>query len=223
MTRGEKEKGGDIIKVVRESGKNTLDYVIVTHPHADHIGGMAAVISNFKVENIFMPRVLHTTKAFENLLNIIGNRGLTIQTAKKGGLVFNFGNLKAEFIAPEKDRYDDLNNYSAVLMLSYNDKRFLFMGDAEKEVENEILSSGYNVSADILKVGHHGSSSSSSDNFIKAVRPAIAVISVGKSNDYGHPSPAVLMTLEKYNADIWRTDEKSTAIVIYDGAELSIL
>ena len=218
---GEQVNSGGIIKTIQDSGKDTLDYVIVTHPHTDHMGGMAAVINSFTVKNIYMPRVSHTTIAFENLLDTIESCGLTIQTAKKGKVVFDFGNLKAEFLAPGKDSYSGLNNYSAVLMLSYNDKNFLFMGDAEKEVETEILSSGYNVSADILKVGHHGSSSSSSDSFIKAVKPSIAVISVGK-NSYGHPTAATLATLTKYKADIWRTDEKGTVIVTYDGAKITI-
>jgi len=219
---GEQRNSRDIIQYIKDSSrKDTLDYVIVTHPHADHMGGMAGVIEAFNVKNIYMPKVSHTTVAFENLLDVIEKKGLKIQTAKAGLTLFGFGNLKAVFLAPNKDSYSNLNNYSAVLMLSYNDKRFLFTGDAEKESESEILSSGYDVAADVLKVGHHGSHTASTSNFIKAVRPSFAVISVGKNN-YGHPAQAALSTLNEFNAEIWRTDDKGTIIVTCDGFNITI-
>ncbi len=179
---GNKGDGSDIIGYIQGTGTDTLDYVIATHPHADHIGSMAEVIGAFNVKNVYMPKKEHTSKAFENLLDTIEEKGLAIQTAKAGKTVFDDGNLKAEFLAPNSEEYADLNNYSAVLQLTYNDKHFLFMGDAEREVEEEILAREYDVSADVLKVGHHGSSSSSTKRFIETVKPSYAIISVGTNN-----------------------------------------
>ena len=147
---------------------------------------------------------------------------MSIQTAKAGKTLFDFGNIKAEFIAPNNDSYSNLNDYSAVIMLSYNDRRFLFMGDAEQKSESEILSGGYDISADILKVGHHGGNTASTREFIGAVRPSVAVISVGKNNSYGHPASATLATLSDFGADIWRTDEKGTAVVVCDGVNITL-
>lgn len=218
---GNSENGTDIIQYIKDRGEDTLDYVIATHPHADHIGGMAEVINAFEVQNVYMPKAVHTSKTYENLLDIIAEKGLRIQTAKAGKVMIDSGDIKAEFLAPNSDSYADLNNYSAVLLLTYNKNRFLFMGDAESESEAEILSSGVNVSADVLKVGHHGSDTSSSQRFIKAVQPKYAVISVGSGNSYGHPDDAALDILRSSQAEIWRTDKKGTITVISNGEILS--
>lgn len=158
---GNYENAYDIINFIKQSGTYTLDYVIATHPHADHIGSMAEIINTFNVKNFYMPKAYHTTTTFENLLDTIDAKGLTIQTAKAGKTIFKFGSVKAEFLAPNSQGYDNLNDYSAVIMLTYNNKKFLFMGDAQKQSENEILSAGFDVAADVIKVGHHGSDTSS--------------------------------------------------------------
>ena len=137
---GEQSGSGKTLQYLRDNGIDNLDYVIATHPHADHIGGMAAVIREIAISNIYMPKAVHTTTTFEDLLDAIDEKDLLIQTAKAGRDIFDYGNIRAAFIAPVTDAYADLNNYSAVVMLSYNDNRFLFMGDAEKESEAEILS-----------------------------------------------------------------------------------
>ena len=219
---GNPENGQEIVQYIQGTGEDTLDYVIATHPHADHIGGMAEVIQAFEVENVYMPEVSHTSQTYGNLLNTIEAEGLTTQTAKAGEVLFDDGTLRAEFLAPISDSYSGLNNYSAVLKLSYGDKAFLFMGDAEGEVEREILESGADVSADVLKVGHHGSDTSSTREFIEAVQPSYAIISVGEGNSYGHPSPTTLETLSDIGADIWRTDEKRTIVVTCDGEDIAI-
>ncbi len=211
-----------IIQYIQKQDVTALDYVIATHPHADHIGGMAEVIRTFDVKNVYMPKRAHTSETFENLLDTIAEKDLTIQTAKAGKVLFDEDELKAEFLAPVGDNYSNLNNYSAVLRLTYNEKHFLFMGDAEQEVENELLESGQDLSADVLKVGHHGSDTSSSKGFLEAVRPSFAVISVGVENSYGHPDPVTLTTLQELQADIWRTDEKGTVIVICDGENITV-
>lgn len=219
---GNHKDGQSIIQYIQSQDTEVLDYVIATHPHADHIGGMAEVIRAFDVKNVYMPKRSHTSETFENLLDTIAEKNLTIQAAKTGKVLFDEDHLKAEFLAPVGDSYSNLNNYSAVLKLTYQDKRFLFMGDAEQEVENELLESGADLSADVLKVGHHGSDTSSSKEFLEVVRPSIAVISVGAGNSYGHPDAVTLTTLQELQADIWRTDEKGTVIVICNGENITV-
>lgn len=219
---GNQGDGAEIIRYVKNSGTDTLDYVIATHPHADHIGSMSEVINAFAVKKVYMPKALHTSQTFENLLDTIEKKGLMIETAKAGKTMFDNGSVKAEFIAPNSDSYFNLNNYSAVLLLTYNDKRFLFMGDAERESENEIITNYSDISADVLKVGHHGSNTSSARPFIEKVKPSYAIISVGVRNNYGHPDMETVDVLQSINADIWRTDEKGTIAVTCDGKKISI-
>lgn len=213
---GNQSNAEEICSFIKDCGIESITYLVATHPHSDHIGGMAEVIKSLDIKNVYMPKVSHTTVTFENLLDTIAEKGLIIQTAKAGKILFDNGGLKAEFIAPNKDSYTNLNNYSAVIKLSYNGKTFLFMGDAERESESEILANGFDLSADVIKVGHHGSNTASTKSFIKAVNPSVAVISVGK-NSYGHPHAAAITTLNEFNADIWRTDEKGTVIITCDG------
>lgn len=219
---GEQSSSEDVIAYIKSSGKTTLDYVVATHPHADHIGGMAAVLSAFDVKHVYMPDKTHTSKTFEHLIDTIDEKGLAIDIAKAGKTIFDYGNVKAEFIAPNADRYPDLNNYSAVVLLTYNDCRFLFMGDAEAESEAEIMTAGYAITADILKVGHHGSHSSSSEAFIQKVQPRYAVISCGEGNSYGHPHDDTLATLNKFYAEIYRTDTHGTVVATCDGETISL-
>lgn len=218
---GNQGDANEICAFVKSHGIETITYLIATHPHSDHIGGMTGVVQSLGIENVYMPKAAHTTATFENLLDAISDKGLSIQTAKAGKVIFDQGNLKAEFIAPIKDSYTNLNLYSAVVKLKYNNKVFLFMGDAEQENESELLANGFDVSADVIKVGHHGSKTSSTKNFIKAVHPSVAVISVGK-NSYGHPNTATIGMFNELNIDVWRTDEKGTVIVICDGVNISI-
>ncbi len=219
---GNPENGQKIIQYIRDTGTDTLDYVIATHPHADHIGGMAEVIRAFDVKNVYMPKKPHTSETFENFLDTIEEKGLTISTARSGKVLFDDGSLKAEFLAPIGDSYANLNNASAVLMLTYRSNRFLFMGDAEGEVEEEILESGIHISADVLKVGHHGSDASSTRPFLEAVHPSVGIISVGAGNSYGHPDLLTLAVLGDMGVEVWRTDEKGTIVVTSDGDNITV-
>ena len=220
---GDTPTSGRIVQDIKDRGGNgTIDYVITTHPHADHIGGMVSVVNSFKINNLWMPDVTQTTKVFENLIDAIDAHNLSIQTAKAGRILFDFGNLKAVFVAPNSNKYSNINNYSAAIMLTYNERHFLFMGDAEKESEAEILASGQKISADVLKVGHHGSNSSSTTAFIKAVSPKYAIISSGKGNSYGHPAALTLATLSSFGAEVHRTDEEGTIIVTSDGENITL-
>ena len=219
---GNPENGQEIIQYIRDTGTDTLDYVIATHPHADHIGGMAEVIQAFDVKNVYMPKKSHTSETFENLLDTIEEKRLTIETARAGKVLFDADGLRAEFLAPINESHSNLNNASAVLLLTYYNHRFLFMGDAEKEVESELLEDGTDISADVLKAGHHGSDTSSTRSFLKAVSPSVGIISVGENNSYGHPDPLTLATFADMGVEIWRTDEKGTIVVTSDGENITV-
>jgi competence protein ComEC len=216
----ESNKVGAVTSYLRESGIDTIDYLVATHPHADHIGGMASVIVSFAVKSVWMPDATTTTKTFENLLDAIEARGLEIDIAGAGAVLFDYGTIKAEFVAPVGSGYKDLNDYSAVLKLTYGERVFLFMGDAETVSENEIVSSGADIAADVLKVGHHGSNSSSSRAFVQKVNPTYAVISSGAGNSYGHPAAKTLSTFADLGVTVLRTDINGMVVFHTDGQYL---
>lgn len=209
-----------IINYIKNLGYISLDYVVATHPHADHIGSMGDVVDSFDIGKFYMPKVSHTTKTFEDMLLSIQNKGLKINAAKSGINMLDNNNLKIDILAPVRENYDNLNNYSAVIKLQYKDVSFLFTGDAENESEYEITS--LDIDSDVLKIGHHGSDSSTSSNFISKVDPKYAVISVGAENSYGHPTFEVLKRLDDKGIKIYRTDESGTIIFTTDGNDISV-
>ena len=209
-----------VIAYLNKSNIKRLDGVIATHPHSDHIGGMADIIKSFDVGSFYMPRVTHTTKTFENMINAVKNKGLKATEAKAGVSIDVGQGFKVYFIAPNSSSYDNLNNYSAVLKLELGKTAFLFTGDAEDISENEMLR--HNLQSELLKVGHHGSNSSSTASFLNAVKPQFAVICVGSDNTYGHPSSEVLGRLQAAGAKIYRTDEQGTIIATSNGSSISM-
>ena len=211
-----------LISYLKSVGISQIDYLVGTHPHSDHIGGMQEILESFPVGKIFMPRVTHTSQTYIKLLETIQEKNLSVSTARQGKLVLDEGDVHAEFLAPCSDSYEDLNNYSAVLRLTYQDTAFLFMGDAETLAEREILSCASDVSADVLKVGHHGSSTSTSKQFLDAVSPDYAVISCGSDNSYGHPHRETLESLEKAGCSVLRTDETGTILIETDGNQIRV-
>lgn len=213
------EASETIIDYIEDLNYSKIDYLIATHPHSDHIGGMKDVVNNFNLGLIYMPKVVTTTKTYENLLQAISDKGMKIKTAKAGLNMIDENDLKVEVLAPNRDSYEDLNNYSIVLKITYKDRSFIFMGDAEKLSEDEITG---NVASDVIKIGHHGSSSSSSAGFLKRVNPSLAVISVGENNDYNHPTETVLKRLQKNNIKVYRTDLNGNIILTTDGEKIKI-
>lgn len=210
-----------MVEYLNSKNVNTIDYLIGTHPHADHIGGMDAVIDNFDIEKIYMPNATTTTKTFEDVLDSIEKKNLSI-TEPVAGTEFMLDDIPIEILSPDIE-YDELNNNSIVLKLTYNDISFLFTGDAEELAEYNILNSGYNVSSNVLKVGHHGSYTSTTSEFLNAVNPQYVVISCGKNNRYEHPHKETLQKLENSNREIFRTDEDGTIIFSTTGKNLEII
>ncbi|MDR3091505.1 MAG: MBL fold metallo-hydrolase [Clostridiales bacterium] len=208
---------------LRERGVERVDYLVGTHPHEDHIGGLDAVIDNFDIGEVIMPRATANTKTFRAVIEALKRKDLKIKTAKAGVELFNDGEgLSAELLAPVSDRYQNLNNYSAVIKLTYGKTSFLFTGDAEALSEREMLDAGEDVSAEVLKVGHHGSDLNSTEEFLDAVSPKYAVISCGAGNVYGHPRQATLDKLQARGVEYMRTDTDGTIIMETDGENISV-
>ncbi|ATD57238.1 MBL fold protein [Clostridium chauvoei] len=206
---------------LKSKGVKHLDYVITTHPHSDHIGGMAKIINEFDIGTFYAPKVSTTTKVFEGMINSLNNKGIKI-TVPKVGEKLNIGNATTfEFLAPNSSEYKNLNNYSIVTKLKYGNTSFIFTGDAERLSEREILNKQLDISADVLKLGHHGSRTSTSTKFLDAVNPKYAVVSAGEGNDYGHPNNETIEKLNKRNIEILRTDKSGTIIAISDGNKIT--
>lgn len=217
---GNNNDGGLVVEYLKSKGVTKLDYVIGTHPHEDHIGGLDDVISNFDEENIFFPKVTSTTKTFEDFAKAVKSKNKQLY-APNSGEEFVFANSTFKVMAPNSEEYDEANNYSIVIKLTYKNKSFLFMGDAETLSENEILTKNYDLKSDVIKIGHHGSSTSTSDKFLKKVNPSYAVISVGKNNTYNHPKKSVMDRLKKYSIPVYRTDESGTITLTSDGENIN--
>jgi len=219
---GNNADGTTVVNFIKSKGVTRLDYVIGTHPHEDHIGGLDDVIKNFTIGQVFMPSATATTVTYTDLINAIKAKGLAINTARAGGVPINTTAnglaLKGTFVAPKSTSYSNLNEYSAVLRLVYGSTSFLFTGDAEGVSENEMITSGQTISANILKVGHHGSRTSTSDAFLSKVSPAAAVISVGTGNDYGHPHAETISRLQAKGIKIYRTDTQGTLTFTTSGS-----
>ncbi len=217
-TGGAKE---DILNFLQKRGCKKLDYVIATHPHADHIGSMTAVLREYPVGTFYMPRAETNTKTFETMLETLLEKKIPVTAATAGESIDGIENVTAVFTAPVNDA-EDLNNASAVLRLSYGETDFLFTGDAEEGSESLMVPAGLPLDAEILKVGHHGSDTSSSAKFLAVVQPDIAVISCGEGNSYGHPHEEALTRLTNIGAAIYRTDEQGTVTVTTDGEEIQV-
>lgn len=221
---GPNKSSDKLVKYIKDLGITTIDYVVATHPHEDHIGGMDEIFDEFDVKNFLAPKVEHTTKTFEKMMISVANEGLkAIQLKAGSGNKIDLGDgTIVEIFSPIEDKYEELNDYSPIMKISYGDTSFVLTGDAEKLVEKEVIESGVNLNADVLKIGHHGSTTSSSEEFIKQVDPSIAVIPVGVGNDYGHPHKETLELLKKYNIKVLRSDELGDIVIESNGKDITV-
>ena len=209
----------NIINYLKNLNYQKIDYVIGTHPHTDHIGGLKDIINTFEIGKIYMPKVVSTTKTYESLLMAIKDKNLKINTAKAVTSIIDTDALKINILAPNNSIYTELNNYSVVTKITYGTTKFLFMGDAEKLSENEIKE---NVSADVIKIGHHGSNTSSSINFIKKVNAKYGIISVGLNNKYNLPKEETITNWENSGTKIYLTSTNGTIRASSDGTNIKI-
>lgn len=216
---GENDQGQKVVSYLKQAGVTSLDYIIGTHPHSDHIGGLDDVLREFPAKKLILPPVEHTTRTFEDVLDIITDKGMKI-TMPRAGDSYPLGSASFTILAPAGDYGDDLNNWSVGLRLSYKNNHMVMCGDAEKEAEADIIAYNEDLSADVLKVGHHGSSTSTSDAFLEAISPSYAVIQCGKDNSYGHPHKETLEKLEKAGAQVLRTDLEGTIVASCDGSSV---
>ena len=215
---GNNEDGKKIVDYFKSLGITSFKYVVGTHAHEDHIGGMDDIIRNFNIEHFLMPDEVTTTKTFEDVLDALYERNISFETPNINDS-FTLSESKIEVLYVGSDE-EDLNNSSIVLKLTYKNTKYLFMADATNEVERMILDN--DLSCDVLKVGHHGSQYSTSAHFLKAAYPKYAIISVGKDNEYGHPKKITLDKLERIGTKMYRTDLDGTIIVKSDGEIINI-
>jgi competence protein ComEC len=218
---GNNEDSDLVSSYLKEAGVKKLNYIIGTHPHEDHIGGLDVIIDNFQFDKVILPEYTLTTKTFLDVLDAIENKGLKI-TKPMVGDEYELGDASFTFIAPvERDYGKNANNYSVGIKLVYGKTSFVTVGDAEIEAEKDILGTGIDLTADLFKISHHGSHTSNSEELLKAIDPTFAVISVGEGNSYGHPNSNVVTTLIEDDVQIYRTDKQGTIVVTSDGINLS--
>ena len=198
-----------------------LNYVVCSHAHEDHVGGLSGALSVTKADNISAPKTEANTKAYKNFKKKAEEQNVEIKHPNVGDEI-QLGSSTVEFLGPVDENGKDLNSTSIVLKITYGNTSFLFTGDAEKESENEMLSKGYDLSCDILKLGHHGSSTSTTNKFLTATSPAIAIVSCGKDNDYGHPHKETMNKLNNDHITVYRTDSDGTILAETDGNTYAI-
>lgn len=218
---GTAENGAKMVEYLQNTlHVSKVDFVIGTHPHADHIGGLPDVIRACKVKKLYSPVDEFEAKPFETMKRAADDKKLKI-TVPQAGQSFSLGRAKVEFLAP-LGIYDNVNDLSLVVRITYGQTAFLFTGDAERPSEYDMTDSGEDLSATVLKVGHHGSNTSTSYVFLRQVMPAYAIISCGKDNAYGHPHEEVLSRLADEGATVYRTDECGTIVCRSNGAKVTV-
>lgn len=216
---GNRNDGEKIVSALKGLGISKLDYVIGTHVHEDHIGGMSYIVEAIDIGKFYLPyNTTSTSSYYEKLLVALTNKNMSIEQANVADK-FNLGNASCEIMAVRNDEPENINEESIVLELTYGMQKFLFMGDAEES--NEKLRTWNDI--DVLKVGHHGSNTSSSEEFLKQVLPEIAIISVGEGNSYGLPKDNVLKRIEKIGSTIYRTDKDGTIQIVSDGTTNEVI
>ena len=207
---------------LKQHGIKHLDYVIGTHAHEDHIGAIPGALRYATAGKVYCPETEYDTRAFNNFLKAVADQGLT-PVKPVPGETFELGSAIVEIFAPINYDTEDQNSLSIVLKITYGQTSFLFTADAGRDVEKDILDAGYDIGSTVLKVGHHGSESSTTYPFLREIMPEYAVIPVGKGNDYGHPTDAVLSKLRDADVTVYRTDLNGTIVCKSDGKTVTII
>jgi competence protein ComEC len=219
---GPTTEGQTVTSYLKSQGVQTIDILVSTHPHEDHIGGLLTVLNEFPVKQVIDSGQVHTTQTYENYLMLIDQKDIPYSVGERGQAINLSSNVKIEILSPPSSMYEsDLNQNSIVLRVTYGNVKFLFMGDAGFTAEDGLMSSGYDLKSDVLKVAHHGSKYSTSAAFLSQVRPAISVIEVGQ-NAYGHPAPETLALLQDAGTKIYRTDINGNITVTTDGTVYTV-
>ncbi len=215
----ESSKGTTLQKYLTKQGITKLDYLVLTHPDADHIGGAPVIITKFEIDRVFMSNFAKDNLTYQKLIQALDNKSLKWSTPSVGS-TYSLGSAKVTIIAPNKE-YSDPNNASISLLIENGNTSFIFTGDAEEEAENDIAQNGINIEADVYHVGHHGSDTASSEALLDVVKPTYAVISCEEGNSYGHPHAQPLNYLRTRGVLIFRTDEQGSIIATADGEKIT--
>lgn len=216
---GNNEDGPKLVNYFKNQNIHQFDYVIGTHPHEDHIGGLDNIIEGFDINTFYMPDVITTTKTFEDVLDSLAGKNMTLSIPKTNA-TFKLGDATVKVLYVGTEDESDLNDTSIVLKVTYQNVSFLLTGDASTKVEEKLNPA--DLESTVLKVGHHGSSTATNEKFLNTVNPKYAIISVGENNQYEHPHTTVLNTLAAHNITTYRTDQDGTIKVITDGTNIEI-
>lgn len=217
---GDNSEGTAVQSYLNSQNVERLDYVIGTHPDADHIGGLDVIIYKFNCKKVFMPDITSDTKTYDDVEQALKSKNQKSQ-APKLGKTYSLGDATFTIVAPVKEYGDETNNWSIGILLQYGENRFLFTGDAAKQAEDDMLDAGEDISADVYKASHHGSKTGSSEDFLDKVNPTYAVISCGEGNKYGHPSAQTLNNFRSRGIKTFRTDNQGTIVAYSDGSNIT--
>ena len=222
---GPKSDSEKLMAQLKKLNIDDFEIVIATHPHEDHIGGMTEVFKSYDVKSFYMSDKTHTTKTFTNMMKAVSDEGLKVNILKSGDYIDLGGGARFDVYSPIGKNYEELNDYSPIMKLTYGNNKFMFTGDAEVLSEEEVLSkySASELKSDVLKVGHHGSTTSTSDTFLDAVNPTYAVISLGVNNSYGHPHKEIINKLNNNKIKTYRTDLSGQITITSDGNDIDIV
>ncbi|MDD6703387.1 MAG: ComEC/Rec2 family competence protein [Clostridiaceae bacterium] len=222
---GEVGAAQTVISYIKNLGIDELDCVLVTHPHSDHMGAMTKILYEFEIKDLIMPEIpediIPTNSTYEKFLTAVSDNAENVIPAE-AGMTYSYGEMNLEILAPLHG-YDNLNDMSAVSRVSFGETSVMFMGDASTAVENDLLKTGKDFSADIINIGHHGSKTASSQKWLEAVNPGFAVICCGAGNEYGHPHSVVTERLDNIGIEYYRTDLNGTVVFQSNSKEFTKL
>lgn len=220
---GERDETDRFLKYLEEQGVTKLKYLIITHPHTDHMGEAADILSAIPTDNIIMPKItgdqVPTNSTYKKFLQTVQKLGMKITASSDA--TYELGSIQFETFTT-KEKHSDLNNYSTLVKVVDGENSFLFTGDCEHEEESEMLEQGFDLSANVLSVGHHGSAYSSTEEFLEAVNPQYAIVSCGKNNSYGHPHEETVERLQRYTKNYYTTPENGSIVFLSDGKGLTV-